>query len=83
MKNMYLVLALFFIIPSSMKSDFTVSKQEATIVITSDLLTCKSELQHNQDEWIVKHVKPLKRGRNYFDFVSRGSQRIEIIVTNY
>lgn len=83
MKNIFLAIALFAILPSSMQGNFTNSKDKVTIEITSDLLICNSKLESKTDKWSVMHVKALKIGKNTFDFVSRKSQRIEIIVTNY
>ena len=83
MKNIFLAIALFVIIPNSMNGNFTDTKQESTIVITSDLMTCKSSLKHKADKWQVRHIKPLKLGVNKFYFVPFNGMSVNIEILKY
>lgn len=83
MKNLLLILAIFFVIPSQMNGNFTTNKQISTIEITSDLLKCESTLVHDSDKWIVRHVKPLKTGLNKFYFVPFENMSINIEIIKY
>ena len=83
MKNIFLILALFFIIPNQMQGNFKDTESKATIQITSDLLICKSSLKHKADKWQVEHVRQIKVGLTKFQFIPFAGMSLTIEIIKY
>ena len=83
MKNLLLIIALFFIIPSSMQGNFIDNKKESTIVISDDLMICNSSFKHKFDAWGIRSAKPLKVGENEHYFVPFPGMSVKVIITKY
>ena len=83
MKNLLLIIAVFILIPSHMRGHFTETNHKANIIITNDLLTCKSVLKHKADKWQVRHIKQLKIGVNKFYFVPFDGMGVNIEIVKY
>ena len=82
MKTILLIIALFWIIPSSGHYQETNSKP-TTIQITRNKMVCNSTILLNNKEWKKQFVKPLKLGVNVLDVVVSERQRVRIEVTNF
>ena len=83
MKNLLLIIALFFVFPSTSKYQ-DMGIPVTFITITRTTLQVATSLQHKNDEWTKLHVKPLqKKGLTVFGCRSAEGQRIEIKVWNY
>ncbi len=82
MKNLYLLLALFFIIPRTMEGNFINNKTDTTILITDDLMICRSYFEPVHDR-PVHYFKPLKMGKNEHQFIPFTGMSVKVIVTKY
>lgn len=82
MKTLFLILAVFIITPTSMRSNFMDTKEGVTIEVTKDLMICRSFFKEIHDR-PVYYIKPLKVGRNEHYFVPLNNMGVRVIVTNY
>lgn len=90
MKNLISILIILFVLFVSFKRSESIryinNKRKinpSLITVTRKKLQCVSSLQHKTDKWTKLHVKSLNLGFNFFGFVSREGQRIEIKIWNY
>ncbi len=82
MKNLLLIIALFFVFPSAgryQEKGFPVT----VITISRTTLQVATSLQHKNDKWTKLHVKPLQKGLNTFDCRLNEGQRVEFFIWNY
>jgi len=82
MKNLLLILTLFVVIPSTMGISFIDDRQESTIIITDDLMICKSYFEPVHDK-PIHYLKPLKIGENNHYFVPFNGMSVNIEIIKY